>query len=432
MLEVFINFICALLIELTGLYIIKEFTKFEINFNILKLFILIINAILVVMVHYMEFNTFTSLLNITMNVITYRIIFNKKFSESLIYTSILMIVVLISEVFWLAVFVNVFTINNLKENIFLYLITNIVIVSTSLLFVKIKIISKQLTRFYKVLAKKEQISSLIFVVIFSLSISSLMYNMIMHFHRSMFFYSNLIITTTIIIIAIIYVYVNDQYNKLSNSYDVLLSNVSNFEYWIENEQFVRHEYKNQLAYLYESTSDKKVKQKIQEIIDQNLNIDNSTVYALRGLPKDGLKGLMYYKAIVAQNNKIDLTINVSIKEKGILSKLTKEKLKTLSKILGILFDNAIEASKLTRKKIILLEIYELKDRVNIVISNTFKAGTLVENRFEKGISSKGEGRGKGLYFAKKILNNNDWITEKQEIIDDYYIETITIKKSTLK
>jgi hypothetical protein len=78
----------------------------------------------------------------------------------------------------------------------------------------------------------------------------------------------------------------------------------------------------------------------------------------------------------------------------------------------------------------LLEIYELKDKVNIVISNTYKKSSILKNQEEKGISTKGKGRGNGLYFARKIMkkNENNWLEEKHEIIDNYYIETITIKK----
>ena len=101
-------------------------------------------------------------------------------------------------------------------------------------------------------------------------------------------------------------------------------------------------------------------------------------------------------------------------------------------MIGIFYDNAIDAAKESRKKILLIEIYELKDKVNIVISNTFKKSSIIERNFEKGISSKGEGHGNGLYFATKILMNNDWIEQKKEIIDNYYVETITIKKSTSK
>ena len=101
---------------------------------------------------------------------------------------------------------------------------------------------------------------------------------------------------------------------------------------------------------------------------------------------------------------------------------------TLCKLIGIYFDNAIEAASETRKKNVLVEVYDIQKGVNVVISNTFKKGNFFENRNEKGVSTKGEDRGNGLHFAKKILLKNNWIEEKQEVVDDFYIQKMSIRK----
>ena len=51
----------------------------------------------------------------------------------------------------------------------------------------------------------------------------------------------------------------------------------------------------------------------------------------------------------------------------------------------------------------------------------------MKDRNKKGVSSKGIGRGNGLYFATKLIKENPWIQERQEIIDNYYIQEISIK-----
>lgn len=76
----------------------------------------------------------------------------------------------------------------------------------------------------------------------------------------------------------------------------------------------------------------------------------------------------------------------------------------------------------------MIEIYEINNIANIVISNTCKENKVLLNRYDKGVSTKGKGRGNGLYFAKKMLTKNTWIEESQEIIDGYYIETLKITK----
>ena len=54
----------------------------------------------------------------------------------------------------------------------------------------------------------------------------------------------------------------------------------------------------------------------------------------------------------------------------------------------------------------------------------------MKDRNKKGISSKGEGRGNGLYFAGKLIKENSWLEGKQEIIDNYYIQQLIIKKDS--
>lgn len=261
-----------------------------------------------------------------------------------------------------------------------------------------------------------------------MGLSSLVYNI----SKTSIFKFDYVINTAIMLIffSITYIYIKSKnnYNELSSRYDGLFTYVQNFEDWIEKEQLNRHEYKNQLAVLRCLTKEKKVKDKIDEILDDSINVEGEVVHQLKSLPTGGLKGLMYYKTAIAQKNKINLTVNVSIENKSILNKLSEQNIRSLCKLIGIYFDNAIEAAKETRKKIVLIEIYELKDKVNIVFSNTFKQHKNFKDRNKKGVSSKGEGHGNGLYFASKLIAKNEWLEGKQEVIDKYYIQQLTIKK----
>lgn len=56
----------------------------------------------------------------------------------------------------------------------------------------------------------------------------------------------------------------------------------------------------------------------------------------------------------------------------------------------------------------------------------------MKERNKKGVSSKGEGRGNGLYFASKMIGQNQWLSQSQEIIDNYYIQQLFVYKSTTK
>ena len=73
-------------------------------------------------------------------------------------------------------------------------------------------------------------------------------------------------------------------------------------------------------------------------------------------------------------------------------------------------------------------MYEMSDKVKIVISNSYIASSNFEKRNEKGVTTKGEGHGNGLYLASRILSKNKWIISSQKVVDNYYYQTLIIEK----
>lgn len=432
MLEGFVNFICAFILCILGFYFIKRIKKSNKKINHKIILVFLLNSIAISIIRTIEPTSFTPIISFIINILTYKIVFKQTIEESILETGILTLFVIISDVITAIALVSFFRFVEYRNNYFIYIIINIIIAILPNLLLLINQIPEKLNNFLNVLLKNNSKLNGVFLFLTMLASGALSYKAMMNYNLNYKFIGDIAIIVSLVIMGIIFINNKNIYHKLSNEYDILLSSVSTFEEWIEKEQFTRHEYKNQLAVIYALSSEKEVKKKIEEIIDQNLNIKDEEVNHLKDLPKGGLKGLLYYKTIVAENNKLKITVDVSIKEKGILQKLSKSKINSLAKIIGILYDNAIDAAKESKKKILLLEIYELKDRVNIVISNTFKKTNIVNNRYEKGVSTKGKGHGNGLYYLSNILSNNTWIEEKQEIIDNYYIVTITIKKNTSK
>ncbi len=432
MLEVLINFICAFILVLAGFYIIKKITGSNQKISLRVIGYLLLNSSLIAIVHYLNYSFISLMLNFIINTLTYKGIFKVSLEEAVVQTGILTMYLLIFDTIFVIIQINAIPLKVVQNNILVYLISNILVVLMTYLSIQISFIYKRLRKFYQVLVNKDLRLNMIFIILIIITACGILYSFIINNKFNLRFYTDLTVIASLLIIGIIFIKNKDVYNKLSSEYDILLSSVQNFEDWIEKEQYLRHEYKNQLAILYGISSEKEVKNKIQEIIDQNLDINNDVVKQLSMLPRGDLKGILHYKTIVAQKHKIKLTVDVSIQDNGIINKLDKKEINTLAKLIGIFYDNAIEAAAESKKRIVLLEIYELKGRVNFVISNTFKKNSIINSQHERGISSKGKGRGNGLYFANKILNKNKWIIEKNEIIDNYYVETITVIKNTSK
>ena len=76
----------------------------------------------------------------------------------------------------------------------------------------------------------------------------------------------------------------------------------------------------------------------------------------------------------------------------------------LIEITGILIDNAVEAIKNDDDKMISIETYEDEQKCYFTIRNTheYVTYTTIAQWFQKGISTKGENRGIGLYHVKTL------------------------------
>ena len=343
-----------------------------------------------------------------------------------------MILMLLFDMITGSIFRLFFTAIEIRKDIVISLIGNIIVVILIILFINVKPICLQFQKFYIKLQTKKTIGNTVFLILILIYFTCLTYNIGYAKLLELEYIINYLLVIIFTVITYIFIKSRNNYTQLSDEYDNLFIYVQNFEDWIEKEQLNRHEYKNQLAVLRCLTKEKKVKDKIDEILEDNINIEDQAVTNLKNLPKGGIKGLMYYKAAIAQKHKINLTTDVSIEAKGMLSKLSEKDIRILCKLIGIYFDNAIEAAAESRKKNLTIEIYELKDKVNFVFSNTFKHHKNMKDRNKKGVSSKGEGRGNGLYFASKLIKETPWLEEHQEIIDRYYIEQLTIKKNVTK
>ena len=432
MLEVCINIVCQFIMFYMGFAAVKILIETDKKINYIQVTILLLlGAIVSTCIYQVEYKSIYTILMYLINIIIYKIIFKENIVRAILLASLVMVVTFIADIICGLILIVFFSTKNIREIWYLHLLATIITIVNCLIII---FIIKKLKLNNKIDSKLEKISSysvLIFLILTVIVLTIITYNFTINEDFNINIGINMAIALIFICLLGIFIKEKNNYSQLSSEYDNLYVYVQNFEDWIEKEQLNRHEYKNQLAVLRCLTKEKKAKEKIDEILEDNINIEGQFVTQLKTLPKGGIKGLMYYKAAIAQKRKLHLTTDVSIEDKGILSKLSEKEVRILCKLIGIYFDNAIEAAEESRKKNISIEIYELKDKVNIVFSNTFKRHKNMKDRNKKGVSTKGEGRGNGLYFAEKLIKENSWLDQKQEIIDNYYIQQITINKKNI-
>ncbi len=423
------KFICSTLMAIVGLIVVKNISGSEEKLLSIKSIALMLCLIIVPACMYNTKYTYIYTIVIYgITIVTYKYILNISFSKSVISCGIMYVSLFLLELIVGITFVFFFSIDEARDTWYMNIIINIVYSIILLIIYNHNKFCKLINEFINKITKKRQTNIIIFLLLVVIAMSTLLYILGNNFALNTVFTTNFLIFIIFFLLVIILVGEQNSYEKLSNEYDNLFNYVKIFEDWIEDEQLTRHEYKNQLAVIRCLTKEKKVKEKIDEIISDTINIDKHMISQLKNLPNGGIKGLLYYKIAVAKNQKVNLEVDVSYDSGKNLKKLKSEELKVLSKLIGIYCDNAIEAAKETKKKIVLIEIYDINDITNIVISNTYNKNKLSSKRFEKGSTTKGNNRGYGLYFAKKMLSKTSWVEEKQEIIDGYYIETLKISK----
>lgn len=152
--------------------------------------------------------------------------------------------------------------------------------------------------------------------------------------------------------------------------------------------------------------------------------DHELFLSLRQVKYTPLKSLLYYYVMKGIQGDLNVTLNV-------IGEINGQGWKDLqfSRVLGILFENALEAALGSRER--KLEIFvEGRDGVlNVIVGNTY-AGDMVdlERLYEKGYSTHGPGRGTGLYGLQNILLKNNHFNLNTLIREGLFIQDLEISE----
>ncbi len=133
-------------------------------------------------------------------------------------------------------------------------------------------------------------------------------------------------------------------------------------------------------------------------LTNNLNLLNPNV-----INNPSIYSLLTNKYYLALQKNIDMTFSVFTD----LSNINNCNMYELSRILGILLDNAIEAAEETEDRKIEIEFNSDTKKQNFIIRNSCKDSNIsITKIFEKGYSTKERNSGIGLWKVHKILSKN--------------------------
>jgi two-component system sensor histidine kinase AgrC len=201
---------------------------------------------------------------------------------------------------------------------------------------------------------------------------------------------------------------------------------SNLAYLLDELRVYKHGNDNFIASLVgyvEQEDYAALKTYLEEYANTNLNIKFLSNDMLRRIKNAGVFGVLLHKMTIMNEKQIEykLTVNGAFENINI-------NMRDFCEGLGILLDNAIEAAAESEEKTIKIVFTNDERNLSVEIENSVKEKPDLSKMFHKGWSSRGEGRGIGLWRLKQIIDKYLNAGLNTEYYNHYLRQTLMIGK----
>jgi len=170
-----------------------------------------------------------------------------------------------------------------------------------------------------------------------------------------------------------------------------------------------------------TVASKKVNQLIDELISE-YKTDYKNILNINDLP-DGILSIIYRKAYEENIENLNLVVDNKIK-KDLVDMLLPKNYNKFCTSIGILFDNALDAVKSCKEKVIEINFLEDDKYVYYIQKKSFTNVIDFEQTGTKEYTTKKSGHGIGLNYVKNLKN----IETKNEVINNMFITKVKVKK----
>ncbi len=198
--------------------------------------------------------------------------------------------------------------------------------------------------------------------------------------------------------------INNEMRKFRHDYVNILTTMS--EYIRENDMTGLKEYFNE---------------NIVPMKD-NLQMNSIKINGTENLKVRAIKGLVTTKILQAQEKNIPISIEVPELVEHIEMNTID-----LSRIIGIIIDNAIEASEDLKDALIRIAFINTENSVMFIVMNKCKEDIpRIHELFQERFSTKGENRGLGLTTLKEITDSTENVLLDTTIENGYFVQKVEI------
>lgn len=212
--------------------------------------------------------------------------------------------------------------------------------------------------------------------------------------------------------------------------EILESYIGNLEQMVDEMRAFQHDYKNILSTMAGFIRENQM-EKLRDFFYANIklptgdkNEQREAWKYLKNIYPMELKGFLYEKLLSILTR--DLRIQVHISEN---LNVKYDAMEDLIRILGIYIDNAVEEAEQVKDGEVDITVTETSEGVLFCVENNFAVRPNLQKMVQKGYSTKGEGRGFGLYWAQKLLEKHADMMHELCITEGKVIQQLEIIRS---
>lgn len=421
--EYVITYLFILINMLTCIFSYKVITQEKLNINqknIIVFFIFGFVTLILRKFNYIYINLIFNFLSIAY-LLKYCYKINNK--KSLYYTLVILFISLFCDAAVPTIIDNAYLMNNIefKNNFYFRSLLTIPVCIVYLGLVSIPLLKKLINfLFYKLISKN--ISKLFLLILGLITNVILLFFCINGYKQvnrngHLLIYIAIILFSIMLILIIYLIYKEYQINSLNRN--IVAENKYMKDIARKDKEF-KHNLINNLLGI-KTVASKKVNQLIDELISE-YKTDYKNILNINDLP-DGILSIIYRKAYEENIENLNLAVDNKIK-KDLVDMLLPKNYNKFCTSIGILFDNALDAVKSCKEKVIEINFLEDDEYVYYIQKNSFTNVIDLEQTGTKEYTTKKSGHGIGLNYVKNLKD----IETKNEVINNMFITKLKIKK----
>ena len=249
--------------------------------------------------------------------------------------------------------------------------------------------------------------------------------------NSVLFAVSLVVSSLVIFQCIHGVRSEEQKKAELKQKEVLEHYIDSLEETVKEMRSFRHDYKNILSSMSGYIRENKMEELKQYFDEKIKNFSSDTEVqmeawkCLKNIQPMELKGFLYEKLLLALARGVKIQVYMMDS-----MKIQYAYMEDLIRMLGVLIDNAIEASEQITDGYVVIEIVKMDQAVSFSVKNNYLQEPDLVKMGKEQYTTKGKGRGNGLCWVEETIEKHKEMFHELKIEKNEVIQRIEIMSKT--